>query len=158
MGERIILTERQVPVGARVNLYMPKNNEPEKMDGETMILRAMIGGVPARKKLYHLGEEDKILAGLEGFVEGTRFSPAEAYTPQDAPVGGKYAVYVNGRRMRKRYSVLIDGKWESQKHLEPVLVRKEEDGRLVGSNSYLYQWWMKEIPLPDGAQLVRIDK
>ena len=145
-----MLTERQVPVGMYVNLFMPGRDAPEEIDGEVMRLRAMMGGVPSRVKLYHM-KDNMPIAGLEGFVEEARFSPAEVYSPQDAPVGQEYAIYLHGERMKATQN--RDGG-----SLEPVRVKKAEDGRLLGSNGYLYQYWNREVPLPDDAQLARVSR
>ena len=54
MAQIIRLKEDQVPLGIRVNLYLGENNNPEIIDGEPMVLYALIGGIPKRKKLYHI--------------------------------------------------------------------------------------------------------
>lgn len=150
MGYGLVFTEKEVPVGMHVHLYMNGSDKPEEMDGVPMEFRCMIGGVPARTKIYHM-ENGRPVAGLEGFADGARFSPSQIFSPEDAPVGGEFAVYVEGERMRA--TPRIDG---DPKFALPVRVRKKEDGRLVGSNGYIYQLWQREVALPDNAQLARV--
>ena len=148
--DRIMLTEKQVPAGMYVNLFMPERDVPEEMDGKVMRFRAMVGGIPSRVKLYHM-EDDVPIVGLEGFVEGARFSLEEVYSPQNAPVGKEYVVYLRGERMKATRD--RDGG-----DLRLVRVKKTEDGKLLGSNGLLYQYWMAEVPLSDNAQLVSVSR
>ena len=141
MPERIMLSEKEVPLGARVHLYMSGSDVPEQMDGQPIVLRARLGGAPHRKKLYHM-EGDRYVAGLEGFLEDIRFSPEQVYSPQDAPIGGKYAVFQDGKRLSKEY---IEG------HSIPYQVVKGHEGELVFSNTFPFQ------PLVAGAPVFEMD-
>lgn len=115
----------------------------------------MFGGVPARVKLYHM-VDDMPVAGFEGFREDITFSPAEVYSPQDAPVGQDYAVYLHGERVKATQFKEEPGKHPGS--LLPVRVRRAEDGRFLGSAGYLYQHWMREVPLTDDVQLATIGR
>lgn len=94
----LMLTEKEVPLRAEVQLYTPGNDVPEYVDENPIVFRAMLGGIPHRKKLYHI-VDGKPVAGLEGFADGMRFSPVKVYNQGNAPTGRRYAVFENGKRM-----------------------------------------------------------
>ncbi|MFH0936662.1 MAG: hypothetical protein V1815_03230 [Candidatus Woesearchaeota archaeon] len=96
MSPSIILSQEQVPLGARVYALMPGKDTPQYFKGEPLILRAMLSGIPnieggLTKKLYPV----KNNVTLENIPENTKFFPVEAFSSKDAPTNARYAVFVN---------------------------------------------------------------
>ena len=145
MTGQLMLSEREVPVGAKVRIHLPGEDKPDEVDGTPVVFLALYGGVPMRKKLYQVpggiqvSEGGSVRAsGLEGFVEDVRFSPVQTYSPKDAPVGGKYAVFEDGQRMRKEFrggDLLL------------YEVAKGYEGELVFSNAFPFLPALPGVPV-----------
>lgn len=147
MVERLLLVERDVPLGAQVNVFCNGMDKAERIDDKVVVLKAMVGGVPARKKLYHM-VDGKPIAGLEGAVEGTYFSPTIVYTPKNAPVDGRYAIFLSGEKM-------LDN--EANCGPTPFEVTKRQNGELIVTSRYSLKHYGNKLDLPTDAQLVRLD-
>ncbi|MFH1053609.1 MAG: hypothetical protein V1740_04310 [Candidatus Woesearchaeota archaeon] len=144
---RLILSEKEVPINAKVHLYMGDLKTPEKEDGEPMVFIARIGGIPPHKKLYHI-KDGQIIAGLEGFVESADFSPFEVYTAEDAPANNEYAVFQNeSRRIIQHYH--DDNKY-------PQKVTKGNDELVYDSTFFPFESSLGGIPMFE-AQLRMYD-
>ena len=121
----LMLAEEQVPLGAKVNVHLPGQKGPDKIEGKPVVFLVLQGGIEQNKRFYPLDEiktdgKDFILAsGMAGWHKDVRFSPVAAYTPKDALVGGRYAVFLDGERM----------KWGDY-HLLEVMKTREGDNVL----------------------------
>lgn len=97
----ILLPAKEVPLGIRVNLYMPGMTIPEMEEGTPMVFRPLLGGIPQERKIYRIRDETSMTGferfSLDGFIEGARFSPEATYSPTDAPVGSKYIVFIDNK-------------------------------------------------------------
>lgn len=131
----LIWAPNQIPLGATVLLVPPDSDEPAIVDGKLIPFRKLYGGVPNRAKLYALSIDQSrrgaLLAQsveLEGFKAGTQFSPVQTYSPQNAPVDGKYAVFDGQERMLDERLKMI-GEC-------PLEVAKVNNGLLYASSSF----------------------
>ena len=75
MTGQLMLSEREVPVGAKVHIHLPGEDKPDQIDGSPAVFLALIGGVPMRKKIYQVpggievSEGGSVRAsGLENFA------------------------------------------------------------------------------------------
>jgi hypothetical protein len=96
-GTGLMWTEAEIPMGADVHLYIGGNDEPEMIDDKPIVWRPMTGGIPNRRKIYHI-QGNRVVAGLRGFREDALFSPVSVYNPSDAPADANYAVFEEGQR------------------------------------------------------------
>ncbi|KHO47390.1 MAG: hypothetical protein QT00_C0002G0042 [archaeon GW2011_AR5] len=92
------LPPQELPIGVDAHIFVSGNDHPEAYEGSPMVFRALYGGVPMRRKVYHM-ENGKPVAGFEGFKDGVTVSPAELYTLQDAPSGRRYVPFADGKRL-----------------------------------------------------------
>ena len=99
-AQNLRLVSKDIPIAVNAHLFLPGSDLPEPYEGSPMVFRALYGGVPIRRKVYHM-KGNVPAAGFEvdGFKEGIIFSPAELYTPQEAPSGRRYVPFVNGQRL-----------------------------------------------------------
>ncbi|MBI5733428.1 MAG: hypothetical protein HY973_00580 [Candidatus Kerfeldbacteria bacterium] len=166
---KLFLTEREVPVGAAVAVYLEGKNEPEELEpGKPMVFRVLFSGVPMRKKFHPvelinlsvLSEDhpDKdFLLGLgfkigtvlslkatamHGFNPNVRFSPLQTFTSRNAPPNTGFAVFVDNKRMEYKNSERF------------VDLKSDKNGRLISINGYEYDSYLKEFNLAPEAVLV----
>jgi len=140
MQATLRLKEEQVPLGTRVHVWRYGAEEPDIIDGSPVIFRRLVGGVPQRPKMYLL-RDGSAICGYEGLsIEGVEgdvtFSPAESYSPSDAPVGRRYAVLKEDGR-----EVMIGDETKRW----PLKVTRGEDGVVyvylfpIETHSLMYQ-------------------
>lgn len=150
----LLLTEGQVWPGMRVALCLEGKDQVEIDEtGNPLVLDALVGGVPARKKLYpvkggitqHPGGA-LTASPLEGFRPDVRFMPVEVFQPGEVPAETEFAVYREGQCLK------YDG---SRNH---IIVKSDERGRLVSNNGYEYRYWQREYAVPTDALLVPISR
>jgi len=150
----LLLTEGQVWPGMRVALCLEGKDKVEVDEtGDPLILDALVGGVPARTKLYpvkggitqHPGGA-LTASPLEGFRPEVRFMPVEVFHPDEVPAKTVFAVYREGQCLK------YDG---SRNH---IIVKSDEGGRLQSNNGYEYRFWQREYTVPEGSLLVPISR
>ena len=145
----LLLKQDEVPMGARVHVYLPGEGKPH---GDPDVFQVLSGGVPQRRKFYPFPEgvqvsENYVLSmGIEGWIDTVRFSPTQVYTPEIAPVGGKYAVFENGQRMRRE---LRSGDYLL------LQVAKGYQGEFILSNVFPFEE-LQMVPADDGLR--RLDR
>lgn len=161
---KLFLTEKQVPVGTTVAIYLDGKNEPESDKYGQMIFKVLYGGIPMRKNFYPVdlikvtpweeiiesnGEKKMvgnsiIATSMSGFKPNIRFVPLQMFTLNDAPVCSEFAIFVEGKLLF----------YPAPYSDDEVSIRTNEEGRLLSNNGYAYDYYMKEYTLPKNAILV----
>ena len=119
----LFLRRGQVFCGMTVALALDGKTEPETdPDGNWLLLKLMLGGVPQRVKFYPLDGGIKIhrdetgqvtvvkVQGFEEFRPDVRFMPIDVFSLEEAPPDTDYVVFVDGERLRfpdPRYGAMI---------------------------------------------------
>ncbi|MDP3940945.1 MAG: hypothetical protein Q8Q49_01405 [bacterium] len=151
----LLLSENQVWTGMTVALCLDGKDSVElDAEGEPMVMEALIGGVPARRKLYpikggivsHAGGNVLTAIGLEGFRPDVRFMPVEVFSSEDAPAEREFAVFLSGEAL----------KYDNSRN--SVIVSTDKSRRVISTNGYEYPSWQRQYPLPEGALMVPIDR
>ena len=151
-----MLTEAEVPCGARVYLFMPGESVPTEYQGDPVVFRALESGIPKRKKFFE-ERDGRIQGGLEDFEENRRFSPVETYNPEGAPTCRDYVVFEAKGKRAQWHEANHDGT-RSDRTVSP-LFRKMEDGTLrqIVRDPPNFMREYRTIPkLPEGAILVPV--
>ncbi len=52
MTGQLLISEGEVPIGAKVHIHLPGRDNPDEVNGSPVVFLALYGGVPMRKKLY----------------------------------------------------------------------------------------------------------
>lgn len=158
MEMRLFLKEKEVHVGMVVALCFEGKEQPEVDENQKpLLLKALLGGVPTRKKLYPLdggiiahksrdGETVGAITahGLEEFKPDVRFMPTQTFLPHEAPTNTEFVVFVDGKRL----------KYEEKD--EYVYILKDSRGHYRSYNGYVYDRWLCDYPLPENVLLVPI--
>lgn len=129
------MTPHEVPFGAVVLPCLPG----KKPDAHAP-LKHLVGGVPARAKWYPCDlDGSNICAGYEydAILEGVRFAPAKAYSLAGAPCGHKFAIFVDGKRIKY-----------TKYPRNYVEVTKLTDGTFMSTCGYAYDHWLRRYELP----------
>ncbi len=165
----LFLKEEQVHVGMTVALCLEGKTEPERDEKGCLIFRALLGGVPMRRKFYPTegiqwrpNLEPKpadpkvphcpgvlIARSMIGFRSDVRFMPLEIFDTASAPPETRFVVFVDGERLK--YA-------DSQFEHSYVYLRTDGRRRLLSDNGYEYKWFSREYPLPPNAVLVPISR
>lgn len=172
----LLLTERQIPLGALVWIWNQEKGAPltHDPDGTPLPpLHCLVGGVPMRRKLYPddlqsipehrdpvSGQRSAAHAtrssGLEGFKPEVRFTPVHVFRSSKAPEGIEYAVFTDSGEPL-RYQDLPDFEQRSNKSFgwydQPVSVVLT-GGQFISRNGYAYGYYNRPVELPEGAWLV----
>lgn len=158
METRLFLKEKEVHVGMVVALCLEGKEQPEMDEKQKpLVLKALLGGVPTRKKFYpldggiiaHKSHDGKTVGAitahsLEGFQSNVRFMPTQVFLVYKAPVNTEFVVFVDGKRL----------KYEEKD--EYVYILKDSKGHCRSFNGYVYDRWLCDYPLPKNAVLVPI--
>ncbi|OHB18289.1 MAG: hypothetical protein A2749_01275 [Parcubacteria group bacterium RIFCSPHIGHO2_01_FULL_45_26] len=146
----LLLSETEVPLGARVFLCPPGSEQPASdEEGQRLSpLVCLVGGIPIRRKFYpiedlRVSEKVLIVTSFENFDPGVRFAPVEVFSASTAPPNTEFAVFVNRERLRyEKYP------------RDRVEILKDSRGQLISVCGYAYDNWQCQFPLPADAVLV----
>ncbi len=152
-----LLKEQQVHTGMTVALCVEGKTELEKgEDDQPLILKAMLGGIPNRRKFYPiegirwnpspqlLEPGDLSAISIEGFRPEVRFMPLQIFNAKDAPANTHFVVFVNGERLAHE-----GGR-------DYVYIRTDDRRCPLSDSGYHREWLGREYPLPENAVLVPI--
>src|SRR3989344_5779533 len=127
----LLLSETEVPLGARVFLCPPGSEQPANdEEGQLPPLVCLVGGIPIRRKFYTVDEARVrggvvIATSLESFDLEVRFTPVEVFSADVAPTDTEYAVFVDGQRM-----------WYEKYPRDRVEIFKDSSGQLISVCGY----------------------
>ncbi|PIZ98451.1 MAG: hypothetical protein COX77_04460 [Candidatus Komeilibacteria bacterium CG_4_10_14_0_2_um_filter_37_10] len=159
----LLLTEKQVPVGIKVVVYLEGEEEPKMGDdGKLMIFRVLWGGIPVEKRFYpeelirmipvrHESVDGKKentvncmqLMSVANFKPQIRFAPTQTFTLTDVPANTTFLVFVDGDILQ------YPGGQSS------VKIRTDEQRHMLSDDrGYEYKYFGKEYPIPPNAILV----
>lgn len=144
----VLLRPDQVVPGMTVALALEgKETYEVGQNGRPLVLRVLIGGVPARTKLY----SSSVTGDLNGSFEVNKFGPSvrlmpvEVFRPGELPPNREFVAFRGGERLR--YEQSRDG----------VRIKTDGESRAISDHGYQYGWWGREYPLPEDAILVPVD-
>ncbi len=167
----LFLETSELFAGMTVAICLEGKQEPETDEEGPLLVKVLVGGIPNRVKLYPWPNGIRVMRGgtdpvtnqprprglhavsynLDGVRPDVRFMPTQVFRPGEAPPDTDFVAYLNGKRLRYQ-----DGPPPHPPRPENIVLRTDKAGRVLSNNGYVYDWWLREYPLPEGALLVPI--
>lgn len=153
----VLLRPDQVVPGMTVAIALQgRQNFEVDGDGNPLVLKVLIGGIPVGRRLYPATPEGLVISLVSARISDVRpelrLMPIEIFSPGDAPAKRKFAVFSGGEH------------WRNEGSLSPVIVRKDRRDRFISSDPGGISFGLHrgkrsegECQLPADAILVPVD-